>query len=227
MTISSQAAVWHLEEVINGAERIACHDGRPDDLTSHEVIEAHVSLIHALKRCCPPGTVYDQRVQQIVGDGHAEHGQMIFQIGLLYGVAKGLMREWTLDRLQTFRELIHAELFSDMLDAASYLLGEGHKDAAAVTVGGVLEQHVRKLCVKHAVSTSVSDQYGDQRPKKLSALIAELASQSVFDRNTHKQLTWLSGLRNSAAHAEYGAYDDKKVELMIQGVRQFVTECPA
>ena len=50
-----------------------------------------------------------------------------------------------------FKELVHSDLFADMLEAAEYLLGEGYKDPAAVMAGGVLEQRLRELCRKHGV----------------------------------------------------------------------------
>jgi hypothetical protein len=34
-------------------------------------------------------------------------------------------------------------------------------------------------------------------------------------------------LRNKAAHWKYGEYDQKQVEVMLQGVRDFVVRNPA
>ena len=47
--------------------------------------------------------------------------------------------------LLSVQELIHADVFADFPEMAQYLLGEGYKDSAAVLIGGVLEEHLRKL----------------------------------------------------------------------------------
>jgi hypothetical protein len=50
--------------------------------------------------------------------------------------------------------MIHGETFSDFLAMAEHLLSAAYKDnaavvAAATIAGGVLEQHLRALCVKY------------------------------------------------------------------------------
>jgi hypothetical protein len=64
-------------------------------------------------------------------------------------------------------------------------------------------------------------------PKKLNLMNADLAKQGVYDKNTEKMVTWLAGLRNDAAHGQYGNYDADRVNLMIDSVRNFVTSYPA
>jgi hypothetical protein len=63
----------------------------------------------------------------------------------LQGVLRALRADYEAGRLQSFQELVHADLFSDFLEMAEYFLQEGYKDPAAVIAGGVLEQHLRKL----------------------------------------------------------------------------------
>lgn len=227
MKVNSHEAAEHLQQVVERAGLLVQADKSIDDHATHDLVEVHALLLHALKRCCPPASVYDERVKRIVGEGDPERGPMLYEIERLYGVAKALQLDWSLDHLQTFGEMVHAELFSDMLQAAAYLLGEGYKDAAAVNAGGVLEQHIRALCDKHGLPTTVTDSQGSVVPKKANVLIADLQKQGVYDKNTHKHLVWLTGLRNAAAHAEYQTYTAKDVELMIEGVRQFIANYPA
>jgi hypothetical protein len=124
--------------------------------------------------------------------------------------------------MTTVTELLHAEVFGDFLDMAQHLLEEGYKDPAAVLVGGVLEEHLRKLCAKHGLSTS----HG-AHPKKADTMNAELAAVSAYSKTDQKNVTAWLGLRNDAAHGHYGAFKAEQVALLIQSVRDFITRVPA
>jgi hypothetical protein len=68
----------------------------------------------------------------------------------LPGIVAALRSDVEGEYLQSiFSELIHANLFSDTLSMAEHLLNEGYKEAAAALIGGVLEEHLRKLATKH------------------------------------------------------------------------------
>jgi hypothetical protein len=126
-----------------------------------------------------------------------------------------------------FREMVHADLFSDFLDMAQYLLEDGgFKVPAAVMAGGVLEEHLRKLCQKHGISAEVNRQ-GKIEPKSAATMNDDLARDSVYTKTDQKLvLSWL-GIRNDAAHAHYDNLILEKVGLMIQGIRHFVQWHPA
>jgi hypothetical protein len=56
---------------------------------------------------------------------------------------------------------------------------------------------------------------------------AELAGANVYNKLQQKQVTAHLGLRNSAAHGEYGDYSAAEVANMVAGVEQFVLGNPA
>ena len=121
--------------------------------------------------------------------------------------------------MQTFQELIHADLFSDFLEMAEYFLQEGYRHPAAVMAGGVLEEHLRKLCAKHGVTVP---------PKpKLDTMNADLAKAVAYNKNDQKQVTAWAGLRNDAAHGNYTNYGDNEIKLMVAGIRDFISRNPA
>jgi hypothetical protein len=62
---------------------------------------------------------------------------------------------------------------------AEYPLETSYKDPSAVLVGGVLEQHLRKLCTKNGIPTANPT---DGKPRKSDVLNADLAKQSVYDK---------------------------------------------
>lgn len=131
-------------------------------------------------------------------------------------------------RLSTLRELVHADLFSDFLEMAEYLMDEdhGYKDAAAVLAGGVLEEHLRQLCQRQTISIEVQTANGT-KPKKADTMNADLAAATVYNKNQQKIVTGWLGIRNSAAHAKYGEYTTEQVVSLIGGVRDFIARFPA
>ena len=56
---------------------------------------------------------------------------------------------------------------------------------------------------------------------------AELAKVTVYSALDQKSVTAWLGLRNEAAHGEYGAYDGKQVDVLISEVEQFVARTRA
>lgn len=126
-----------------------------------------------------------------------------------------------------FREMVHADMFSDFLDMGQHLLENGgYKDAAAVMAGGVLEEHMRKLCQKNGIPIEV-EKRGEMAPKTAEVMNHDLAREGVYSKTDQKAvLLWL-GIRNDAVHANYEKYAADQVELMIQGLRQFVARYPA
>ncbi len=64
------------------------------------------------------------------------------------------------------------------MEMATYLLSEGYKDPAAVLGGGVLEEGIRKLCLKAGVATVD----GKGQPKKASMMNDDLAKAGIYDK---------------------------------------------
>lgn len=121
----------------------------------------------------------------------------------------------------TLKNLITSEIFTDFLDMATYLLSEDYKDAAAVMIGGVLEEHLRQLCLENEIEIRV-DKKGKKIPKRAAVLNDELAKEEVYNKLSHKQvISWLD-LRNNAAHGNYKEYTAEQVENMAGGVLDFI-----
>jgi hypothetical protein len=150
--------------------------------------------------------------------------QAIHPIG---GAIKGLRHAVAAGYLTSVEELIHADLFSDFLEMAEHLLEQGYKDPAAVLIGGVLEEHLRKLAQKTGIDIEFTDSSGRQRPKKADGLNADLANNGVYSKLDLKNVTAWLDLRNKAAHGKYLDYTQEQVVLLLQSVRDFVTRYQA
>ncbi len=144
----------------------------------------------------------------------------------LHGIVDTLRSDVENGHLRSYQELIHADVFSDFLEMAEYLLSQGFKDAAAVLAGGTLEEHLRHLCIRCGVTVEVLRR-SDVAPKPSFQMNDELAQAGVYSKNRQKQVgAWL-GIRNSAAHGKYSEYDQPQVELLVQGLRDFIAAYPA
>ncbi len=157
-------------------------------------------------------------------DGRANLGAHVRPI---YGAIQALKADVAAGYMRSLQELVHADLFSDFLESAAYFLDEGHKDAAAVLVGGVLENHLRLLCRKHGVVLEAPNAKGVMKPKMGDALNVDLKSHGVYNLSVQKQITAWQGIRNDAAHGNYNEYTAEQVKLMLDGVRQFISNFPA
>lgn len=144
----------------------------------------------------------------------------------LTGVLRALRSDYESGYMRAIQELIHADVFADFLEMATYFLDQGYKDPAAVMVGGVLEEHLRKLCLKNGLPIEDVKPSGNE-PKMAGRLNDDLAGQKVYSKLDQKTVTAWLDLRNKAAHGKYVEYTKEQVELMVQGVRDFLTRHPA
>ena len=124
--------------------------------------------------------------------------------------------------LFTVKGLVSAEIFTDFLEMAEHLLKEGYKDPAAVMIGSVLEEHLRQLCQKNNVDTHII-KGADTVPKRAEAMNIDLVKAKVYPLTDQKQVTAWLDLRNNAAHGKYLEYKKEQVDLMYQGVLNFIS----
>jgi len=148
------------------------------------------------------------------------------QVLTLVGVVEALKADIQAGYLETLRELLHAEVFSDFLDMADHLLAEGYEDAAAVIGGSSLESHLRQLCTKNGIPVTTPSPKGTL-PKKADTLNSELAAASVYSKLDQKSVTSWLDLRNKAAHGHYTDYTKEQVALFLQAVQDFIVRNPA
>lgn len=114
-----------------------------------------------------------------------------------------------------------AEVFTDYIEMAEYLLEEEYKDAAAVIAGSTLEEHLRQLCKKNGIPV-VRQKDGKDVPMKADQVNADLAKAGVYTMLDQKLVTAWLDLRNKAAHGEYNGYNADQVKAMIAGITEFM-----
>lgn len=125
--------------------------------------------------------------------------------------------------ISTIKSIVSAEIFSDFLEMAAHLLDCDYKDAAAVMIGGVLEEHLRQLCIDNGIETTYEK---DEKiiPLKADRMNSELAKAGIYNKLDQKGVTAQLDLRNKAAHGNYSEYDKRQVELMYDFVFNFLSK---
>lgn len=139
------------------------------------------------------------------------------------GIIKAAKNEIQSGWLFEIKDFITAEIFSDFLEMSDYLLNEGYKDPAAVMVGSVLEEHLRKMCDKNNITTTFTDRNGDLKNKKADSLNADLSNSNIYNKLDQKNITAWLDLRNKAAHGNYNEYTSEQVKNLHLAVSEFIS----
>lgn len=138
----------------------------------------------------------------------------------VFGVAKAVQHEIKNGLLVNLRSLAQAEVFADFLEMGEYLLNEGYKDAAAVIIGTVLEDSLRKLSERASLPL-ITD---SGKPLTMEPLNAQLAKADIYSKLVQKQITSWAHVRNKAAHGEFNEYSLEQVKMMLLFAQKFASE---
>ena len=136
------------------------------------------------------------------------------------GVAKAIQHDIKRGLLGDFKSQVQAEVFADFLEMGGRLLDDGHKDAAAVIVGSVLDGGLRKLAERAGLSLVASD----GQPLTMDALNTQLAKADVYSKLVQQQITSWAHLRDQAARGEFTAFTLEQVRSMWLFVQSFSSE---
>jgi hypothetical protein len=153
-------------------------------------------------------------------DFYSLHSNHYRQFTQMLGVARAVKHDLANGLLSSLKSLAQAEVFADFLEMGEHLLTGGYKDAAAVIIGSVLEDGLRRLCVMHGLPTSATD----GRPMTMDPLNAQLAKFDAYSKLVQKQITSWAHVRNKAAHGEYSEYTKEQVQMMLLFVQSFTAE---
>jgi hypothetical protein len=206
-----------LDEVLEFAQEVRAKSQFDDLSDTKDGASALITLLaQSIDRFSDSGSAFKRQADKIISEFKMENCHRIHRP--LLGVVMALRKAYESGYLQSLQELIHADVFADFLEMADHLLSEGYKDPAAVMAGGVLEEHIRKLCLKSGIA--VSNATGTA--KKASLMNDELLKASVYDKLEQKSVNAWLDLRNKAAHGKYDEYSIDQVSLLIQGIRGFM-----
>ncbi|MBB3208601.1 hypothetical protein FHS27_004433 [Rhodopirellula rubra] len=111
----------------------------------------------------------------------------------MQGTLKAIDEALDNDLLVRFEDLVFAEAFSDLVEQAEYLFGQGYVLASGVILRAVLEERLLQMCDR-----------GGCLPTKKRPTIAdyntELYKAKVYDKITMKHVDSMAAIGNDAAH---------------------------
>jgi hypothetical protein len=194
------------------------------------VIELTNRYHGCIRRYAPPGSTWREQGDRYIAY-HAKSGlnpgHDSPQAALL-GVLTSLRREIANGGLAQFEELVHGDVYADLIAQGEGLHRDGYSRAGAVVAGAALEEHIKKLAGKYNTGTVL--QSGS--PKKASMMNGELKAAGAYGEPQRVIIESWQKLRNEAAHGEPG-FDGTDTNLvasvgpMVSGIRGFVAQYPA
>jgi hypothetical protein len=119
--------------------------------------------------------------------------------------------------LDDLRQLVAAETFGDLLEAAVHLLEESHHLPAVAIAGAVLESSLRALAAAKQVAWSGHS--------AISKINTELYKANVYDKVVFAEVEAWGRLRNKVDHGDFATpneVDQGRAQRMVEGIRDFV-----
>lgn len=183
--------------------------------TNVDYLRFRARAMNLIRRSCGSDSDHYQELKRIA-DGK-DSGTNPYYFEHCVGVVEAAQLDWEAGLLFNLRSLIAAELLGDFLTQAEALLAAGYHVPAASLAGAVLEDALRTLCEKHAVSYSSKS--------TINTLNAELARHGVYDKLVLKRITAIADVRNNADHGQFDAFSREDVVDMVKWIGRFTADC--
>lgn len=226
MTDLENKVLAEVGELLGKAESLAKRASDAGSQLGHEDIMTLSSIAARGSRIIQifyaPNSHYAQGWNQIVTSpsfsfmhsGHYRH------ISELCGILRAVQHDISSGLLVDIKKLIEAEIFTDFIEMAEHLLDTKYKDAAAVLLGAVLEDALRKIATAAGVSLIGSG----GKPLTINPLNDAIAKTGTYGALVQKQVTTWANLRNDAAHGHFDKYDINDVHQMLLFVQKFCAD---
>lgn len=144
----------------------------------------------------------------------AHNGEEVWEVKNACAVLQALLDDLDDGHLTDVPLRLRAEVFTDFAEQAEYLLEQGYYVPAAVLLGAVLEDALRKLCERHSIELP---------PRAtIDPMNQKLAKANVYGSVEQKLVLAWAGIRNAAAHGKASEIDEQRVRGMHQGVLAFI-----
>lgn len=129
-------------------------------------------------------------------------------------------------RLRTLVDGVRADTVGEVLEQATELARAGHQAAATVLAGGALETHLRHLCDRAGLLSSMT---GHGSISKYADLMGQSRKRGddIISKSDQTQVIGWGQARNDAAHDPTNfAWGRETTQLMLDGIRQFLARNP-
>ena len=132
------------------------------------------------------------------------------------GILRALQDHIEHGYLQTYRQLVAADLFTDFFEQAEHLLDNGYHHPAASLAGAALENGLKEIARDRGIALASQED--------LSTLSGKLADKEIINRLEQKQLSVMADVRNAADHGEFDRFDADDVAKLIRDAPDFLAK---
>lgn len=150
---------------------------------------------------------------------HATVARTKRAVGILEAARIELDGDW----LSTTKGTLAKDMLINVLRHAQMQRDAGNMRAAVVICGAVIDELLRRVCLRAGI-TLVNDQVqGKATAKKALQLTGEAYKKKVYDRAVNKQLiSWIE-LFNEQVEGKNDPPKEKQVDQMLKGTRVIIT----
>jgi len=206
-------------ELVTQGQQIERHTNSKDYyVPSHEITSVHAwlsSVSNLLQTASIADSVFLRESKTLMTHENMQHGIPSEIVLKMLGLLMSAQQEWEGGLMRRIEYILAAETFDDFLDHAETYHKGNKKIESAVLASAVLEDTVKKVCLKNSIST---------RGKSLESLIDELSKSGAITSVKAKRIKAFAGVRNHALHAEFDDFDIKDVGEMIKGIRELIED---
>ncbi len=204
--------------VADGRQKLSASgwDGRHfgTHLADDEYARLRTEALNLVRRACGENSDHYRELKRLADSPSSTNNS--FYWPPCQGILEAAERDFAADALFDLRALVAAELLGDFVEQAEELLAAGYWHPAASLAGAVLEDTLRKLCVKHGIPIPGQT--------KIDRLNADLARAGVYDKLIQKRITALADIRNNADHGHFDKFAREDVEDMVKWIRRFAAD---
>ncbi|MFY1829123.1 hypothetical protein ACN47A_24605 [Myxococcus fulvus] len=162
-------------------------------------------------------TQFFRAYEQATADAKIFKGPSMVEatLGALLALKAAVEKDW----LASLESRLRANVHDDFLLQADHLLVARFHVAGIVLIGGVLENHLRALCVARALSLQ-----GDGNINKYNTA---LYNAGLYPVHSMRRIQGVADLRNQAAHGAGASVTAASVQHEREFVGRFLSEYPA
>lgn len=178
--------------------------------------EWRLSSLNILKTAIGEDSEYFKAFQKISPGFSVKYRDCIRNRSQGMGILKAAKKDYEEGFIFKIQERIQAELFVDFLERAEYLYESDDYAPAAVIAGCVLEDGLRKLCIKNEIDLDPNT--------SLNTMNTDLYKKEIYNKVSFQHVTSLAAIRNSAAHGKWDEFTMQDVQNMIAGIKTFMQQ---
>jgi len=179
-----------------------------------DYVRFRTEVMNLVQKICGPTSSHFLEVKSLAESPQSARNSYYYADCL--GALEAAHRDYKDGLLSEIRRLVRADMLDDFLSQAEALLEQGFHVAAVSLAGAVLEDSLRKICVKNSIT------YGAKT--RIDTLNSELARANAYDKLIQKEITAKADLRNNADHGNFQKVRPEDTEYMVKWIRPFVTE---